>query len=68
MGNKKRKAQLKTRLQLTVVKLPIVRKASMKMDMNLTGLIQTHLVALIDNSDCYFPEERYDILSDKRWF
>uniref|UniRef100_A0A667Z2X6 HAT C-terminal dimerisation domain-containing protein n=1 Tax=Myripristis murdjan TaxID=586833 RepID=A0A667Z2X6_9TELE len=34
---------------------------------HLTGLIRTHFVALIDNFDRYFPTERYDILSDKRW-
>ena len=31
-----------------------------------TGLIQTHLFALMDNTDRLYPTERFDILSDKR--
>ena len=34
---------------------------------HLTGLIQIYLTALIDNFDRYYPKEKYDILSDKRW-
>ena len=34
---------------------------------HLSALIQTHLAALIENFDRYFPTERYAILNDKRW-
>ncbi len=34
---------------------------------HLTALIRAHLVALSDNFNHYFPCERYDILSFKRW-
>uniref|UniRef100_A0A3Q2NWE1 Uncharacterized protein n=1 Tax=Fundulus heteroclitus TaxID=8078 RepID=A0A3Q2NWE1_FUNHE len=34
---------------------------------HLTGLIVTHLVALIDSFDHYYPKERDDILSGKGW-
>jgi len=34
---------------------------------HLTGLIVTHLDALINNFEHYFPKDRYDILHDKRW-
>lgn len=34
---------------------------------HLTGLIVTHLVALINNFEHYFSKDRYVILHDKRW-
>ena len=36
-------------------------------DQQPSALIQTHVVALIENFDRYFPTERYAILNDKRW-
>ena len=36
-------------------------------DQQPSALNQTHLIALIENLDHYFPTERYAILNDKRW-
>uniref|UniRef100_A0A3Q3M9R7 DUF4371 domain-containing protein n=1 Tax=Labrus bergylta TaxID=56723 RepID=A0A3Q3M9R7_9LABR len=52
--------QKSLKLWLTRFKQPNTQRKTM-------SLIQTHLGALIDNFDRYFPKERFEKLSDKRW-